>query len=95
MKYVVKAEVSDYIRDKGDINHERKEISKQLETIKNSGKLIDGGVFADARAFFFSLEIEKAADLYNLLGAAILDNCRVTAHPILSFDELNEFYAHH
>lgn len=92
MKFLIKFEVFDTITKKDDINQLREAMGKQMEHIHSSGKLLDGGMFGDQRGGFFILNIDKAFDLYDLLGGAIFDRCNVESHPLLSFEELGKFF---
>jgi hypothetical protein len=69
----------------------RERVGRGYANIKESGKLVESGVFGDQRGGFFLLDIQKAGDIHELLGPEILDSFRVEAHPVQSFEELGAF----
>lgn len=95
MRILVTFEVFEKITGNDDVKRIREAAGKQIQQIQNSGKLVEGGMFGDRRGGFLLFEIDKASDLYELLGSAILDNCRIESHPVLSFKELGEFFESH
>ncbi len=92
MKFLVTFAVFDTITRNEDVNRIREAVGKQMPHIQNSGKMVDGGMFGDQRGGYFIFDIDKAVDLYDLLGGAILDNCHIESHPLLSFEELGKFF---
>ena len=95
MKHFVKFEVFETITNNEEVKRVREAAGKQLQQIQSSGKLVEGGMFGDARGGFLVFDLEGPSDLYELLGNAIFDNCRIESHPIVSFKELGEFFKKH
>jgi hypothetical protein len=52
-----------------------------------------GGILGGKRSPFMLLELEKATDILELLGGEIIDSMSVQVYPIISFEELGEFFA--
>ncbi len=94
MRFIVNFELFENITSQEDVAHARQIAGKQLQHIQSSGKLVEGGMFGDKRGGFFILDLDKAADLYDLLGS-MMDMCRIQCHPVLSFQELGEFFKEH
>jgi len=95
MRILITFEVFETVKGDDDVRLLRKVVGKQIQQVQNSGKLVEGGIFGDRRGGFLLLDIDEASDLYELLGGALLDNCRVESHPVLSFNELGEFFKSH
>jgi hypothetical protein len=95
MRFLVKFEVFETVIGDANVKHVREAAGRQIQQAQNSGKLIEGGMFGDKRGGFLLLDIDNSSDLYELLGGAILDNCHIESHPILSFEELGEFFKKH
>ena len=58
----------------------------------DSGKLELGWVATDARSPMFIFNVDSAAEVQNLLGSAFLDQFKMETHPIMSFEELAQFF---
>ncbi len=95
MRFFVKFEVFETVIGDANVKRIREAAGKQIQYAQNSGKLVEGGMFGDTRGGFLVLDIDKPSDLYELLGGAILDNCHIESHPVLSFEELGEFFKKH
>ena len=95
MRILITFEVFETVKGDEDVRLLREGVGKQIQQVQNSGKLVEGGMFGDRRGGFLLLDIDKASDLYELLGGAIFDTCRVESHPVLSFKELGEFFKNH
>jgi uncharacterized protein YciI len=95
MRILITFEVFETLKGKDEVKRVREAANMQLQQVQNSGKLVEGGMFGDRRGGFLILDIDKTLDLYELLGSAILDSCRVESHPVLSFRELGEFFKSH
>ena len=85
MKFLVITKVFETIHNSSDLKRQEVLVREQIQKIMDSGKLIDGGQFADARGHFFLVDIDKEKELLELLGRGILDACNVESHPIISF----------
>jgi hypothetical protein len=57
-----------------------------------SGKLVEGGQFADNRGHFFLIDVENEKEMLQLLNRGLLDSCHIESHPIVSFKDLFEFF---
>ncbi len=95
MRIFVKFEVFESVTGEDEVKLLREALGRQIQKAQNSGKLVEGGMFGDKRGGFLVLDIDKSSDLYELLGGAILDSCHVESHPVLSFEELGEFFEKH
>jgi len=95
MRFFVKFEVVETLTGDDEVKLAREVLGRQIQKAQNSGKLVEGGMFGDKRGGFLVVDIDKSSDLYELLGGAILDNCHVESHPVLSFEELGEFFKKH
>jgi hypothetical protein len=58
----------------------------------DSGKLVEGGQFADSRGHFFLIDVENEKEMLQLLNRGLLDSCSVQSHPIVSFKDLFDFF---
>lgn len=90
MKYFVKWEVFDTISESNMVGM-KADFAKQLEHIENSGKMNDGGTLLGIRGGYFIFDIEKPAELLDLLGPVIWDNCHIESFPVISFKEISEY----
>ena len=62
--------------------------------MQSSGKLIDGGMFADGRSGYLLLEINQSKELMELL-APFVDFVNIESHPVYSMAELKSFFETH
>ena len=93
MRFFVRMEVFESISSKEEVAKLRQAFGKHIEDVlMASGKVEQSGVFADARALFFILNVDSTGELMSLLGGPILDNCRVETHPICSLEELKVLF---
>lgn len=95
MRFLVTVEAFDHIKTGPEEMRLREVAGAQLQHIADSGKMVEGGIFADARGGFIVVDVDTAAELQELLGPAFLVNCHVETHPILSFEELAAFFQRH
>ncbi len=95
MRFLIKFEVFETVTGDAEVKRLREAFGRQIQQAQNSGKLVEGGMFGDKRGGFLVLDIDKSSDLYELLGGAILDSCHVESHPVLSFEEVGEFFEKH
>jgi hypothetical protein len=58
----------------------------------NSGKLVEGGQFADSRGHFFLIDAENENEMLELLNRGLLDTCSIESHPVVSFKDLCNFF---
>jgi hypothetical protein len=94
MKFLVTTEVFETIH-KEDLRRQSELITSEIKKIINSGKLVDGGQFADRHDHFFVIDVATEIELLELLGRNILDSCKVENHPIVSFEDLFAFFKRH
>ena len=95
IRFFVTFEIFETVTSDADVKNLREAAGKQIQHIQNSGKLVEGGIFGDRRGGFIIVDIDKAADLYDLLSGAFLDHCRIESHPVISYKEMGEFFATH
>ncbi len=95
MRFLIKFEMFETVTGDAQVKRVREAAGRQIQQVQNSGKLVEGGMFGDKRGGFIIVDIDKSSDIYELLGGAILDNCYVESHPVLSFEELGEFFKKH
>lgn len=93
MRYFVRATVFESIVRDEDVAIVRERFASQLKKIRESGKLTEGGIFADGRGGIFILDVSSAVEVFDLLGTAIVDHFNVETHPLITFDELMEFFS--
>ena len=58
----------------------------------DSGKLVEGGQFADSRGHFFLIDVENEKEMLQLLNRGLLDSCYIESHTIVSFKDLFDFF---
>jgi hypothetical protein len=92
MEVFVKFEVFDTIYDHEDVLALRQAIGRQMQQIQESGKLKEFRAFADARGGFMLVDIDSAGELRDLLGFTMLDHLHVETHPVITAEELAEFF---
>lgn len=92
MKICIKAIVSDAIFEKDDVKEARRAICEQVCILRNSGKLLAGGMLADGRGAIFVVNVDTHMELLRLIGPAFLDRCNIESHPLIPFDEIEEIF---
>jgi hypothetical protein len=95
MLMMVQFEAFDTIVGERAIDSLRKGAGKQIEVIAKSGKLKMGGIYATKRGGFLVLDVANGREIMDLLGAPIGDHFRIESIPLVSFEELAEFYKTH
>jgi hypothetical protein len=95
MRFFVKFEAFETIIGDEEVKRVREALARQIQKIQNSGKLIEGGMFGDKRGGFVIVDLDKSSDMLELLRGEVLDNCRVESHPVMSFQEIAEFFKKH
>ncbi len=91
MQVFVKYEAQETITDREKILEVRQVGGRQLQQIMESGKVRANGIFADARAGFFVLEVESAEEIFDLF-APVIDYLRLETHPLTTVEKLTEFF---
>ena len=95
MLMMVQCEAFDTIVGERAIDSLRKGAGKQIEIIAKSGKLKGGAICATKRGGFPLLEVAQGKEVLDLLGAPIIDHFHVETIPLISFEELSEFFKVH
>ena len=86
-----KYELQETITDREKVIEVRQVGGRHLQQLMESGKVRASGVFADARAGFFVLEVDSAEELSDLF-APVLDYIRIETHPLTTVEKLQEFF---
>ena len=92
MEVFAKFEVFDTIYDREDVLALRQAVGRQLGEIQQSGKLKELRVFSDARGGFMLLDVDSPQELFELFGAALLDHVHIETHPVITAEDLAEFF---
>ena len=92
MEVFVKFEVFDTIHDREEILALRQAVGKQMQEIQQSGKVKELRVFSDARGGFMLVDIDSPQELFELFGAAIIDHFHIETHPVITAEDLAEFF---
>ena len=92
MQFLVQFEVFETFIAQDQIRTLRNRFGDQMGKILQSGKVLASGSFCDARGGFILLDVESSEEIFDLLGSALLDSCKIKTHPILSFDSLAKFF---
>ena len=92
MRFLVTTKVFETIQNASDLQRHATLIDQQIRKIMDSGKMIEGGQFADGRGHFFLIEVDNERELLETLNRGILDTCHIESHPIVSFKDLFDFF---
>ena len=92
MRLLVTLKNFENIIDPESIQRLRQIVGKKMQEILGSGKVIESGVFSDARGGFFLLEVDSAVELTRLLFP-MHDFCHIETHPVYSFEELGQLFS--
>jgi hypothetical protein len=92
MEVFVKFEVFDTIYEREEVLALRQVVGRQIQQIQQSGKLKEFRAFSDARGGFMLVDIDSPAELRNLLGSPMLDQFHIETHPVITLEELIEFF---
>ncbi len=92
MEVFVRFEVFDTIHDREDVLAVRQAVGRQLRQIQESGKVKELRAFSDARGGFMLVDIDSPAELRDVLGAAYLDHFHIETHPVITAEDLAEFF---
>ncbi len=92
MEVFVKFEVFDTIYDREDVLALRQAVGRHIQQIQESGKVKEYRAFSDARGGFMLVDIDSAGELSDLLGFTMLDHLHVETHPVITAEELAEFF---
>ena|SRR5438552_3396244 len=91
MRFFVHFEMFHNIHRPEDVQDLRKFAENKFRELKQSGKLTESGIFADARAGFLLLEANTPAELQKLL-APLHDYAKIETHPVVSVEELGNLF---
>jgi hypothetical protein len=75
MRFLVTTKVFETIRSASDLKRQAELVDAQIKRIMESGKLVEGGQFADSRGHFFLIDVENEKDMLQLLNRGLLDSC--------------------
>jgi len=92
MRFLVKAEVFESVVREDDVSRTHHAFAKKVKQIRESGKLLDGGIFADGRGGVFILDVDSARELMSLLAPELVEYCRVETRPLVTFDDLADLF---
>ena len=95
MRVLVTFEVFDTIVGDSEERRVREAAGTTLQEAVASDKVVESGVFGDARGGFLLVEVDTGAELQELLGPGILQNCHLETHPIVSVEELGAYFERH
>ena len=92
MRFHISVELRPTITRPEEVLAVRHAIGRQIAKISASGKMIDGGIYADARGGFFILDIDSPVEIMQLMAPAAHDYCSITCHPLATFEELGQVF---
>jgi hypothetical protein len=92
MEVFVKFEVFDTIYDREDVLALRQAAGRHIQQIQESGKVKEFRAFSDARGGFMLVDIDSPVELRDLLGAPMLDHFHIETHPVITAEELADFF---
>ncbi len=92
MEVFVKFEVFDTIYDREDVLALRQTAGSHIQQIQESGKVKEFRAFSDARGGFMLVDIDSPVELRDLLGAPLLDHFHIETHPVITAEELADFF---
>jgi hypothetical protein len=92
MEVFAKFEVFDTIYDREDVLALRQAVGRQIQHIQQSGKVKELRAFADARGGVMLVDIDSPQELFELFGAALLDHFHIETHPVITAEDLAEFF---
>ena len=75
-----------------DVVNLRRLASEQFGRLKESRKLVSSGIFCDARGGYLVLDVQDSAEVLDLLGSGIVDHFHITTHPLVSLEQIGEFF---
>ena len=91
MRFLVTFRAFDTIVGTDDISKPREVMHLQLKAVRDSGKLVAGGMFAEARGGFFVLDVGTPMELKELLGP-MHDYFHMDAHAVCSLEEMEKLF---
>jgi hypothetical protein len=92
MEVFVKFEVFDTIYDREDVVALRQTVGSHIQQIQESGKVKEFRAFSDARGGFMLVDIDSPVELRDLLGAPMVDHFHIETHPVITAEELADFF---
>ena len=91
MRFHVTVISFDSIHGEAAVQETRQLIGQKIQEIQQSGKLVSGGAFVDARGGYVVLDVDSAIELFKLL-VPIHDVAHIETHPVMSFEDLGAFF---
>ncbi len=91
MRFHVTVVSFDSITGKAEVEALQQTVGQKIQEIQQSGKLVSGGAFVDARGGYFVVDVDSATELLKLLSP-LHDVCHIETHPIMSFEDLGAFF---
>lgn len=96
MRLFVKATVFETIHRDDDVKAVREMFRDGVNRMKQSGHLVDMGIFADGRGGYMILDVESAEEMFDLLGGGrLVDRLHLESHPVVSFEALERMFEEH
>jgi muconolactone delta-isomerase len=92
MEVFVKLELFETITDREQVLRVRQVAGGQMQRIQESGKVKLLRIFSDARGGIALLDVDSSEELFDLLGAPILDHAHVETHPVVPVEKLAELF---
>ncbi len=91
MRFHVTVVSFDSITGKAEVEALQQTVGQKIQEIQQSGKLMSGGSFVDARGGYFVVDVDSATELFKLL-VPLHDGTHIEAHPVISFESLGAFF---
>lgn len=95
MKFHLEFRIFETITSRDAVLETRAALENRVKVLTKSGKLLDGGIYADWRGGYMIIEANTGAELLDCVGEDLADRAHMDAHPILSFQEIGEYFAKH
>ena len=92
MEVFLKFEVFDTITDREQVLRVRQVVGGQFQQMQESGKVKAFRIFSDARGGFALLDVDSSEELFDLLGAPIIDHFHIETHPVIPVEKLAEYF---
>ena len=91
MRFHVTVLSFDSITSKAEVEALQQTVGQKIQEIQQSGKLVSGGAFVDARGGYFVVDVDSATELFKLL-VPMHDVAHIETHPLISFESLGAFF---
>ncbi len=87
MSVVVEFTVFESIHAPADIQRVRRAAAAMMQNVMSSGKLINGGFYADVRGGFMLLNVDSAEAVFDLVCPWLHDNCTLKVRPFMEIEK--------